>query len=309
MLGIVNLNFTIDRIHSVDNFREGDVFRPSSTFASGGGKGVNVARVLKTLGVKSELIGFLGGWTGRFIESSLGEEGLCIVPVRISGESRISTIVVDHARRRQTVINEQGACIRGREICGLIARYNGFIRGKEMIIMSGSIPRGVPRDIYARLIKIAGKRDIPVLLDTGRKELKEGLKAGPLIIKPNLAEFRELSGSRLASLKQIAGAVGKISGHKSEIVIVSLGEKGAMMGCGGKILLAVPPGIRAVNCVSSGDALVAGFVYSWLAGREAEYALRFGVACGTAAALTERTGCLRKSDLGIILPKVKMLNM
>jgi tagatose 6-phosphate kinase len=307
-IGIVNLNFTIDRIHLIDNFSEGEVFRPGKTFAYGGGKGVNVARVLKTLGIKSEIMGFLGSWTGKFIKSTLDREKLLITPVEVSGESRISTIVVNPVNRRQTVINEQGPVINRKEIKNLVKGYKRFIKDKNIIVISGSMPRGIPKNFYGKLVKIAKDKGIPVFLDTSRKALLEGLKSKPLIVKPNLAELQELIGYKLYSLKDISKAIKKINEYGPEIVIVSLGERGAMMSCNNKVWLAVPPGVKVVNAISSGDALAAGFVYIWTkSGNEKlEYALQFAVACGTATALTERTGHFRKDDLARILPKVKI---
>jgi 1-phosphofructokinase family hexose kinase len=185
MLLIVNLNLAIDHIVEVEELRAGEVQRSLRERRQAGGKGVNVARVLKTLGEPSLLLGFAGGEAGEFIEANLRAEGIASLNTRAREESRTCLVVNDRSRREQTVINAPGASISDEEFRNFEANYERSLTLADFVIIDGSLPPNLHADTYARLIEKAHARGKRVLLDCAGAPLRPALAARPFLVKLN----------------------------------------------------------------------------------------------------------------------------
>lgn len=299
MIITVTLNAAIDKSLSVPSFRLGRRHRTVEQRTMAGGKGVNVARTLKTLGQPVIATGFAGGPTGTRIVEQLTEESILNDFIRIREESRTNTAVYDPTNGQQTEINERGPAVTSKEVELFRDKLLYLARGADIVVMAGSLPRGVDADFYARLVRDLKRMNVLTVVDTDGEPLRQAVRAEPDVISPNVLEAEELVGHEFNDEEDRAIAVREM---------IQLGAREALMtmpdGCIASIL--EPNGERslsrvwiepreAVAAVGSGDAFLAGYVASRYQRQPAEQALRFAVACG--AESTKRLGA------GLIEPR------
>jgi 1-phosphofructokinase family hexose kinase len=285
MIITVTLNAAIDKTLEVPNFRLGRRHRAVEQTAMAGGKGVNVARALKTLGQPVIATGVAGGPTGTRIIEQLTEEAILNDFVRIHDESRTSTAVVDSTTGEQTEINERGPDVSEAELELFVDKLLYLAKGAGVVVFSGSLPRGVPAELYARLIQELKRLGVTTVLDSEGEALRLGTRAEPTVVSPNQDEAEELVGHEFAEDEDLPVAVGEM---------VEMGAREAILtlptGCIGLVgdehdrrlyRARVDPGVvDARSRVGSGDAFLAGYVASRYTGRPPEDCLRFAVACG-----------------------------
>ncbi len=298
MIITVTLNAAIDKTLSVPNFRLGRRHRTVEQTTMPGGKGVNVARMLKTLDMPVIATGFAGGPTGTRIVEQLTEESILNDFERIREESRTNTAVLDPTNGEQTEINERGPAVSAKEMELFRDKLVYLSRGAAIVVFAGSLPRGVEGDAYASLIRDVRKLDVVTIVDTDGEPLRQAVRAEPSVITPNVNEAEELVGHEFNDDDDMVNAV---------TVMRSLGAREAIMttpdGClawlrdeGGPVLLRARIEPREpVATVGSGDAFLAGYVSARYAARSPEDCLRFAVACG--AESTQRLGA------GLIEPR------
>ena len=211
MIITVTLNAAIDKTLAVPNFRLGRRHRAVEQTSMAGGKGVNVARALKSLGQPVIATGVAGGPNGTRIIEQLTEEAILNDFVRIREESRMSTAVVDPTSGEQTEINERGPLVTEAELELFVDKLLYLAKGAEICVFSGSVPRGVEADVYARLITELRKLGVTTVLDSEGDALLLGTRAEPTVVSPNELEAEELVGhefaddeDRLTGLHEIA---------------------------------------------------------------------------------------------------------
>ncbi len=289
MILTVALNPAVDRTCRLKHMAAGEVNRLDSAKSVAGGKAVNVAKVLRTFCIPVEVVGFLGGTGGTFIADSLEEMGIGCHFTKISGETRTNTNVVEDDGT-VTEILEPGPVISDDELRKFIKQFTGCVEYCEMAVLSGSLPRGVPDDIYSVLIKICRMSGCRAVLDTSGEALRLGIEAGPYLVKPNKRELEYLAGRTLSGEDEIALQARRILDAGAENVAVSLGSRG-LLGCDGQgVVFKKAVKVKAVNTVGCGDAAVASLCMSALAGDGMETALSKAVALAAANALTEENG-------------------
>jgi 1-phosphofructokinase/tagatose 6-phosphate kinase len=291
MIITVTLNAAIDRTLSVPNFRPGRRHRTVESTTMAGGKGVNIARTLKTLGQPVIATGFAGGATGTRIVEQLTEESILTDFVRIRAESRTNLSVVDPTTGEQTEVNERGAQITSREMELFHEKLLYLARGAEMVVFAGSLPPGVEPDAYASLIGELRKQGLMTVVDTDGEPLRLAVRAQPTVVSPNVLEAEELVGHEFNDDEDRIIAVREMIdlGAKEAIMTVDDGCFAAFPGENGHTMIRVRVEPREpVATVGSGDAFLAGFVAARYGGESMEECLRFGVACG--AESTQRLG-------------------
>ena len=291
MIITVTLNAAIDKSLSVPNFRLGRRHRTVEQRTMAGGKGVNIARTLKSLGQPVIATGFAGGATGTHIVEQLTEESILNDFVRIREESRTNTSVLDPTNGEQTEINERGPSISAKEVELFRDKLLYLARGAAIIVFAGSLPRGIEPDLYATLIRDLQKLDVTTVIDTDGDPLRHAVRAEPDVVSPNVLEAEELVGHEFNDDEDRSIAVREMAQLGAREAIMTLPDGClAQLNSGGGTRLhraRIEPR-EPVATVGSGDAFLAGYVAARYGGSSPEECLRFGVACG--AESTSRLG-------------------
>lgn len=282
----VALNAAIDVTYLLDGLAIGRIHTVAELHRAAGGKANNVARVLRTLGEPVTATGFAGGHAGAFIASELRRLQIEAQFEEIPGESRTCLAMVDRIGRTLTEVREKGPTIPPGAAAAFLDRFRRLLSGAGAVVLSGSLPPGLPGDYYAQMIAAARAQGVYTLLDSSGAALQSGVQAGPSLVKPNREELAAWAQTELPDLAAVRAAAERLRAAGAEAVAVSLGEEGLLYSGPQGSWIARPPAVRALNTVGSGDSLVAGFISGLLQGLEVPESLRLGVACGTANAVT-----------------------
>ena len=194
MIVTVTMNAAIDRTLTVPNFQRGQRHRASAGMTLAGGKGINIARALKQLGVPVVATGLAGGRTGTRIVEELTAEAILNDFVRIDGESRTSTAIVDPTGSSYTELNEWGPQVRPEELEMLLEKLAYLSQGADYVVFAGSLPRAVEDDFYAVAVRELNRRGAQTVLDSEGEPLRHGVQAEPLLVTPNEREAEALVG-------------------------------------------------------------------------------------------------------------------
>jgi len=306
MISTVTLNPALDKTVYLDTLRVHDANRIRRLEQDAGGKGINASRVLKELGSETVALGFIGGSTGSFIEHVLDREGIPTDFVRVSTPSRTNIAIQEVDGAPPTMLNEPGPEVTPAEMESLIARMKSAAANSYAVIFGGSLCRGCATDIYRALIECVRAEGALAVLDADGPPLTEGLAARPFMIKPNIDEARRLCGEPLESVTDIARAAVNLCGRGIELVVISMGKDGAVAGTTKETWLAVPPQVKVVSTIGSGDSMIAGITHILAANGSLEDALRWGSAAGAATAMTNGAEIGRREDVLNLLDQVRV---
>ncbi|MHB0999364.1 MAG: 1-phosphofructokinase [Armatimonadota bacterium] len=297
MILTVTLNSTVDKTCTVENFRIDRIHQARSVQIVPGGKGINFGRVYQKLGGKALLTGYVGGHNGDYIREGTRDESLVSDFIRVEGESRICTKIVDPIQKTQTEINEIGPQITEIDIERFKLKYESLVSGMDYVVLAGSIPPGVHASIYQELIDIATRYGVRSMLDTSGEPLSLGCKAKPYIVKPNIHELSDVIGKQLATVEEAADAASELNTEGIEIVIVTFGRDGAIVVTEGGRWRARPPSIQFVSAVGSGDSFGAAFLYALSEDKSIADALKLATGAGAANATTHGSGFCTREDI------------
>lgn len=307
MIATVTLNPSLDKTIYVQALALDDTNRALRFRFDPGGKGLNISRVLWELGQPSVLFGFLGGNTGKQVEKYLVDEGLACDFNWTNNETRENLILSVDGSTQQTKISLPGPTVREDELHRLKRKIAGRSREFELIALSGSIPPGLSKGIYRDLGEEAAQRGDRVVLDADGEALREGLKARPFMIKPNLYELERLMGRELPTDQAIMAAIDELLESKAvELIILTRGGGKVIAATKKERLLGIPPQIEARSSVGAGDSLIGGFLYRYFQVGTLDEALRWGIAAGTACAASVGTELAHLADIQRFLPQVKI---
>lgn len=297
MILTVTPNASIDKTYAVDDFGVDRMHRPSKTTTTPGGKGINVLRVFRELGGTGLATGFVGGRVGDAIQAGLTGEGIGHDLVRVAEESRLCIKIVDPKSGTQTEINEIGPRVSVLEVEALIAKIGALLSGVDYVVLCGNVPPGVPLSFYGDIIGLAKSKGIKTVLDASEEQLKNAIKAGPYMVKPNVAELSQLAEQELVTLEEICSAAKSLKQYGVSIAAVTMGRSGAVVTDGVRVWQATPPKIEFASAVGSGDSFIAGFLHSMASGGSLADALSLGTAAGAANATTYGAGFCSKSSI------------
>ena len=309
MIVTVTLNAAMDRTLLVPNFQLGHRHRASLGFASAGGKGINVARALKHLGVPVVCTGFAGGRTGTQIVDDLTNQGILNDFVRIRDESRTSVAVLDPVSNAYTEINEWGPQVDEDEVAMLREKLAYLTQGAEFVVFAGSLPRGVGPDFYANAIRDANRHHVLTVLDAEGEALQLGVQAEPYLVSPNVREAEALVGHEFNDEDDLVNGLDEIAGRGARNVLVTLER-----GCYALVrddreehrVRGRSPRLDPVSTIGAGDTLLAGFLAARLAGRSVEESVRAAVATGAASVLEPGAGRFDAREVGRVTGMVSI---
>ncbi len=306
MILSITMNPAVDKIYLLENYRINEVHRPIQVIDSPGGKGINVARVARTLGEKVATTGFVGGANGKFIEDEVEKLGMENRFVHIEGNTRICVNVTDTVGKTCTEVLEPGPFIE-KEIAEIfIQEFEKMIQDVDVITMSGSLPQGMGADFYYRLIQIAKRENKKVILDTSKDALVQGITSKPYMIKPNTDEIKSFYSGRLETLEEKIEALRFLAQKEVALPVISLGGQGSIAAYEGEIYHVCFPSIEVVNTVGSGDSFVAGCAVGFMRGYDVVETLRLATACGSVNAMYSQTGFVTLEDVEAFKEKVEV---
>lgn len=294
MIITVTPNAAIDKTLTVPNFQVGFRHRASESLTLPGGKGVNIARALKTLGQPVVVSGLLGGRAGQQIVEGLGRENILSDFARIAGESRTSTAVVDSTNMSQTEVIEYGPVVSAQELQAFIEKLDYLAKGAHYMVFAGSLPRRVPDEFYGTMLARLRKARCTTLLDSDGEPLRLALRGHPDFVTPNVTEAENLVGHEFHDDQDIIGALEIICEMGAENAIITRPN-----GCFARIKhgrryrvyhATIPLLDTIISSVGSGDSFVAGFIAGHFEKSNVGECLRRGLACGAANTLRYGAG-------------------
>ena len=283
---VVSPNPAQDRLQVVPRLVVGEVHRATQVVSRPGGKGMIVARGVVRLGGRAALHGFIGGPVGDQISAGCDELGIEDRHVPIDGETRVNTVIVDNATGTSTVINEPGPEVRPAEVEALVEGLLESVRPGDLVVCTGSLPRGAPAGLYARCVRSLRGREVLTVVDTSGPGLALAIQAGPDVLKVNEEELR--ADADLAEPDHDPADLSALMGRALDAgvgaVVVTRGAAGLSYRSATEGWDVRSPAVSVVNATGSGDMMLAGFVTALAGGEDRESALRTGAAAGAANA-------------------------
>jgi 1-phosphofructokinase family hexose kinase len=280
----LTVNPAIDRTIAVDKLVFEDRAYVESAKDTAGGRGVNASRVLHDFGMKTSAVLTAGGPAGKRLQSLLTGVGFPADCVPVKSPTRTNLTISD--KQGLTLkLNEKGLVITAAELDAVRRAVERRIQKAQWLMICGSVPPGVPSEFYAELIHMAHAKKVKTLLDTDGPVLEVAIEAKPTAVKPNQAEAERMLHRALISRHQVLDAVREIKAMGPEMVILSLGGRGAIAVTDHELLEAIPPRIDPVCPIGAGDALSAAFTWALSKRKKVAEALCWGVAAGTASTL------------------------
>lgn len=300
MVYTLTFNPALDYAVELDAFSEGGLNRSNNEYISYGGKGINVSVVLTNLKIENTALGFLAGFTGRELDKSLKEQGIKTDFVYLkSGFTRINVKIKSEI---ETEINANGPQIDKASLDELFRKLDRLKTG-DFLVLSGSVPSNLSQNIYKEILETLADRGVEFIIDAEKSLLLDTLKFKPFLIKPNLFELQQITGKRLENETEIIEAAKALQKHGGKNVLVSLGEKGALLVSESQeIFIQKAPNGRLVNSVGAGDSMISGFLKGYFETKDYDKALKFGVAAGSATAFSRNLA--KKEEIYRILDKL-----
>ena len=309
MILTVTLNAALDRTMTVPNFQIGFRHRATDTIILPGGKGVNVARGVKTLGRPAIATGFVGGRKGDQILADVNGEGILSDFVRVEGESRTYTAVIDSATNVVTEINEHGLEIKPEDFDLLLDKLDYLGKAADVVVLAGSLPRGLADDCYAKIIQHLRRHEVIIFFYTYGDPLRVGIKAGPDFAFPKLVDAERVIGHEFHDKGDELRAAAQLQEMGSGSVVIT-----SRYGCVARLrdgersraFLAKIPEVEVISPMGWGDALVAGYCVRMLEGDRPEECLRFGLGCGAANLIRYGAGVFSAADAAELAKRVEI---
>ncbi|MDO6602358.1 1-phosphofructokinase family hexose kinase [Arenibacter palladensis] len=293
----LTLNPVIDKSVSVAGISPNTKLRCSSPTYDAGGGGINVSRALKKLGKESLCMYLAGGPTGEHLHQILDKAGIDQLVVPIKGWTRDNLAVTDTTTNLQYRFGVPGPQVAKEEWETLLTKLEKNLEEGDYLVASGKLPPGMPDDFYVLVAEIAKSKKVRFILDTSGEALIKATKSKVFMLKPNLGELSTLCGVTSISAMELEPLAKKfLEEHDCEILVVSLGPKGALLATKDLIEHIPAPTVLQKSTIGAGDSMVAGMVVSLLKGKTYREMVKYGVACGTAATMHEGTQLCNKDD-------------
>lgn len=306
MIYTVTLNPALDKTVTVPGLTVDEVNRIVEVREDPGGKGINVSKVIAKLGGKSCALALLGGTVGEKIKGMLERDGIDVWAFEVQGETRTNLKVVDPKLDTHTDINEPGPEITIATLDDMLEALVASISRGDIVVLSGSLPKGAPVATYAAWSRACAKAGAKVFLDADGSALSHGLGARPYLAKPNDAELSRLCGHELNDVDDIAEEALRIVNGGVGRVVVSMGGAGAVIADENHVLLARSPKVPVGSTVGAGDSVVAALAYAEEQGMGLADAARLAMATGAANVMQSGTQAAERAQVDALLDRVSI---
>lgn len=302
MIVVAGFNSAIDKRVDVETLAAGAVNRALAVAAAPGGKGVNVARALGVLGSEVHLVGLIDAAQRDAFDAALRAHGVIFHGIAVPALR--TCLAIRESDGRITELLEPGPMLDAATVAALTTTFRALATEADLAVLSGSLPPGFAADTYASLVRDIQARGVRCLVDSSGAALREALAAQPFLLKPNRDEATALRGRAVDGIDDAVDLVHTLRAAGVEMPVLSLGAQGALAVVDDALLHAMPPPVAARNPVGSGDCMLAGIAHALARGDAAARALRLGVACGAANAVSDDTGHIAADLVADFLPRV-----
>ena len=309
MIYTVTLNPALDKTVEIPSLTIDSVNRITTLRTDPGGKGINVSKVIDKLGGKSIATGILGGDTGNMIRSALDKMGLESSFLFVEGETRTNLKIIDPVCKTNTDINEPGVTVSADILNQLKDQLLEKLQEGDIVVLSGSLPKGAPKDTYNTWVTDCKKTGAKVFLDADGDLLAAGIEAGPYLIKPNNHELSSLLNQTLETPEELAKAARGLMEHGIEKIIVSMGSKGALYVTKDEVLYAEGLKVPVGSTVGAGDSVVAALAVAEESGMTLAETVSLSTATGAANVMCSGTQAAEYSVIETLIPKVSFKNL
>ena len=309
MIITLTLNPAVDKTIYLGDFTKGAVNRVQEVRKDAGGKGINVSKVVAKLGGTTTALGFLGGAAGKFISTAIAEFAIKQDFVQLDGETRTNMKIVDKSNREETEINEPGAEVNSEQLDDLKRKVLNTASAEDSVVLTGSLPPGVPTDIYADLINQLQAKNIKVFLDASGKSLKQGITAKPYLIKPNINELETLVGRELSTVSEMVQAAEKLHEQGINIVVVSRGAEGSLVISDTDNYQVVPPDVESNSTIGAGDTLVGVLALKLEKGDSLAAAIQYATAASANSVTQAGTQLCEPQEVEQLLKEVEIIEL
>lgn len=309
MIVTVTMNPAIDKTVDIGKFERGDLNRIKRVEIDAGGKGINVSKTIRELGGESIATGFVGGTSGTIIKQVLTDLGLRTDFVEVKGETRTNLKVVEETGE-VTELNEPGPEVSKDQLNDLLNRLEGYANPDTLFVLAGSIPAGIPTDIYRKITEQVHQKGAKVLLDADGVLFSESLKGKPDMLKPNRSELeRYYQMDYRASEQELVSMGEKLLNQGVSMAAISLGQMGAIFLTKGKRYRCPGLRVKAHSTVGAGDALVAAMAYSWDQKLPLETCIRLCMGASAGAVTSIGTKPPKRSLVDELVERVELLEI
>ncbi|MFZ5753719.1 MAG: 1-phosphofructokinase [Bacillota bacterium] len=305
----VTLNPALDKTITIPRLEVGGLNRVMQTRLDPGGKGINVAKVLQKFSVDVIATGFIGRYQGEVVQRALKDMGIKTGFVKVQGVTRTNLKIVDNERKVTTEINEPGFEVLPEDLVKLGHKLSYFLQHTSMLVLGGSLPQGVSEDIYYHYIDLAKKQNVKTILDAEGLALKEGIKARPFAVKPNIHELEQLAESPLSTEKDIIAAGRELLKKGVTVVVISMGSRGAIVLNNDEVYRVTPFPIIPNSTVGAGDSMVAAMAYAFLENKPLNEVARWAAAAGTVTASKPGTEVCSLAEVQGLLHEVRVVRI
>ena len=310
MIYTVTLNPALDKTVEIQKFTIDSVNRITAMRTDPGGKGINVSKVIRKLGRKSIATGILGGATGRTVQKALEDLGVESAFRFVKGETRTNLKVVDPVCHTNTDLNEPGLTVSEEILQEVLQELTDRLTKEDLVVLSGSLPKGAPKDTYRTWVHACKKTGAKVFLDVDGALLQAGIQASPYLIKPNHHELGALLSRELKSPEEIAQAARELmENYGIEKVVVSMGGDGALYVTGEETIRAEGLKVPVGSTVGAGDSVVAALAAAEEAGMTLHETVRLSTATGAANVMCSGTQAAEYETIEKLMPEVVFYRM
>ncbi len=302
----VTLNPAIDKTVTVEQFEYGGLNRIKEQRTDAGGKGINVAKVLRTFDVQVSAIGIAAGYQGQIVRDKLKQLDIHADFLEAAGDTRVNLKMVDESTKRTTELNEPGFYTDAALLERFQRQFSSSVAGASLVVLAGSLPPGAPPDYYRTLTRLAREQGAHTLLDADSEALAAGIDAAPLAIKPNIHELEALIGRKLDTMSDTIAAARTLMERGIRYVLVSMGAEGSLLVGKHEAVRASPFPITPMSTVGAGDSMVAALAYSLLTGKSFEDMAKWTSAAGTVTASKPGTEVCSLSEVQESIDRVSI---
>ena len=306
MIITLTMNPAIDKTACVDDLVVGGLNRLDQVIMNAGGKGINVSKTIHALGGVSKASGLLGGNNGRYIENALNNLSIENDFVHIDGETRVNLKVLNQDKTL-TELNESGPVISEKQVDELFNKVNQLLHEQDILVLSGSVPKGVDKDFYAKMIERAKAKSVQVILDADGELFDLGIQAKPTIIKPNKYEIcKYFNQSEDIDFLELIGLGRELLNKGLELVVISMGKEGSIFIKRDCYAIAKAIKIEAHSSVGAGDAMVAALAIALDKKMNFKDMITLAVASSAGAVLSKGTSPAERSVVDELMKKVEI---